>query len=373
MDFEVLIVGAGPVGLILAHELAVQKVTCLVVDRVPAPAEYSRALVVHSRTQDLLERAGLRKAFLSASIELRGMQMWRGGREVGRIPFDLANHPALSLPQQETESILRAAVSRQGVEVRWGAELTALAEDGEGVTATIAGASLRVAYVVGCDGAHSAVRRLMGAQFEGDTLPETVWMADARIDWEVTPAFARQFLHDEGALSAIPMPGGWWRLAAAADGPGQPGAAFFERLIRRRAGYPQAQVEVGWTSSFTVNCRLASTYRRGRLLLAGDAAHIHSPMGGQGMNIGMQDSFLVSEKLATVCRGADAVLLDTYEAERRPVAAAVIASNQRITKLAMNRSPIGKLLRNRVLPLLLNIPAVSRRMGLEAASGGIRA
>lgn len=366
-DLQVLIVGAGPVGLTLANELARLGVGIRIIDRAIGPSEHSRALVVHCRTQELLRESGLRQLIAAKAIDVRGMRFARGHRFMGRIPFDLGAYPALSLPQNRTEEVLRAALAGRGVQVEWQSQLTELRQDSTGVEALVGSQSVRASYVVGCDGAHSEVRHQLGVAFEGESLPETLWMADAVLDWDVAPDHVWQFMHADGALSSIPMPGGSWRLVAmTSDSSREPTKAFFEAAVERTTGRC-ASIEIASMSAFRVNCRLASGYGKGRVYLAGDAAHIHSPIGGQGMNVGMQDAISLAAKLAAAVRTRAAEFLEAYERERRPVAAAVIRANGRITKLAMSNRPVQRLIRDRVIPNILRFAPIARRAGLQAS------
>ena len=361
---EVLVVGAGPVGLTLGVELARRGIAARVIDRAAGPSAHPRALVVHCRSQQLLERAGLRESLVAASIPLSGMLFSRGGRVRGRIPFDLGPYPARSLPQVATEILLRDALAARGVEVEWGRELRGISQTDEGVEAEVGGEVVRASHLVGCDGAHSSVRRLLEIPFAGESLPETLWMADARIDWEARPDHVWQFLNGGGVLTAVPAPGGIWRLVTMThEGAGDPDAAFFHEAVARRAGRAPDRMEVLWTGAFRVNCRQAAGYGRGRVFLAGDAAHIHSPIGGQGMNVGMQDAF---ELAGLLLEGGDR-LLERYQAARYPVAAAVIRANARVSRLAMGRGPLSSLLRDRFMPRILSLPPLARRAGLQVS------
>jgi 4,5-epoxidase len=367
-DTEVLIVGAGPAGLTLAGELQRRGVACRVIDRATEPSLQSRALVLHCATQELLENASLRDRIADKAIPICGMRFSRGQRPLATIPFDLGPYPALSLPQHKTEAILRAALAERGLFVDWGTELTRVDQGADSVVATMGAGTITAEYVVGCDGAHSTVRHHIGVAFEGSSLPETLWMADATVDWKFVPDHVWQFLESRGPLSAIPMPGGLWRLVTLTqDNEGAPTAAFFEAAVARCARMPSARLEVTSTSAFRVNCRLAEKYGEGRVLLAGDAAHIHSPIGGQGMNVGMQDAFSLAARLSTEQRRAPLELLTSYQAERRPVAARVIRATARISKLATSTGIVPRFVRDRVVPTLLNLRPVARRAGLEAS------
>lgn len=367
-ETQVLIVGAGPVGLTMANELTRLNVQCRIVDRAPEPDGHSRALVLHCRTQQLLEQAGFRDRIAGQAIPIHGMRFNRGGRHLANIPFDLGPYPALSIPQQRTEELLRAALGEQGVRVQWGTELTGINQRGSSVEAMIGGRTLTAEYVIGCDGAHSTVRHLIQVPFEGGSLPETLWMADSVLDWDYAPDHVWQFLHSDGALSAIPMPGGLWRLVTQrTDGDGEPSQGFFEAAVARCVGAAPRRLEISWMSAFRVNCRLAARYGENRVVLAGDAAHIHSPIGGQGMNIGMQDAFSLALKLSGAQRGAPREVLSSYESERRPVAASVIRSNALITRLAMSKRAVPRLLRDQVVPALLRLAPLARRAGLQAS------
>ena len=367
LDTDVLIVGAGPAGLTLAVELQRRGVACRVIDRAAEPSLQSRALVLHCATQKLLQDASLRDRVAGKAIPIRGMRFSLGQRPLATIPFDLGPYPALSLPQHETEALLRAALGERGVFVDWGTELTQVDQGADSVVAMVGEGTITAEYVIGCDGAHSTVRHLIGATFEGSSLPETLWMADARVDWKVTPDHVWQFLESRGPLSAIPMPEGLWRLVTLTqDQEGAPTAAFFEAAVARCARV-RARLEVTSMSAFRVNCRLAEKYGEGRVLLAGDAAHIHSPIGGQGMNVGMQDAFSLAARLSTEQRRVPLELLTSYQAERRPVAARVIRANARISKLATSTGAVPRFVRDRVMPTLLNLPPVARRAGLEAS------
>ena len=368
MPAPVLVVGAGPAGLTVAHELARRGVGVRIIERAPVPSPHSRALVLHCRTQELMEDAGLRDNVAEHAIELRGMTFRRGGRRLATVPYDLGRYPALSLPQPQTESVLAGRLEQLGVKVERGRELVGIKQQCDALEVTIGNDTMTAAFVVGCDGAHSTVRRLADIPFEGDDLPEIMWMADARLDWDLQPDRVWQLLHSDGMLSAIPMPAGLWRLVTLRTlDEGEPTGQFFERAIVARTSAKPRRLDIKWTSTFRVSCRLASAYGRGRVLLAGDAAHIHSPIGGQGMNLAIQDAFCLARRLAAGIASPPEAILEPYQLERRPVAAAVMRTNARVTRLAMSTGPVQRLVRDHVMPRLLSLSPIARRAGLEAA------
>ncbi len=370
MGPSVLVVGAGPTGLTLACELAGRGIPVTVIDGLAEPAPHSRALVVHSRTQELLQRSGLRDAVAENAIEIRGMALRRGSRTLSTVPFDLGRYPALSLPQVATERVLARQLVARGGTIERGRTLTAITQSADGVEAVADGEPFTADYVVGCDGARSTVRHLLGIPFEGHSLPETVWMADAHLTWDLAPDHVWQFLHRSGSMTVVPMPGGRWRLVTShADCEQQQVSAdYFVGALAQRAGIAFGDLDITWTSEFRVNCRLAASYGRGRVLLAGDAAHIHSPIGGQGMNVGMQDAFRLAADLADDPTESPLNVLTRYEAARRPIAESVIRTNARITRLAMARAPAKRFLRDRVMPSVLSLPPVARKAGLAASA-----
>ena len=370
MGPSVLVVGAGPTGLTLAGELAGRGITVTLIEGLTEPAPHSRALVVHSRTQELLQRSGLRDALAENAIEIRGMAFRHGSRTLSTIPFDVGRYPALSLPQVATERVLARQFVAGGGAIERGRTLTAITQTAAGVEAVAEGERFTADFLVGCDGARSTVRHLLGIPFEGHSVPETVWMADAHLTWDLTPDHVWQFLHRSGSLTVVPIPGGRWRLVTShADcAQQQVSADYFVGAVAQRAGIAFGDLDITWTSEFRVNCRLAASYGRGRVLLAGDAAHIHSPIGGQGMNVGMQDAFRLAADLTNDPNQTPLNLLNRYQAARRPIAASVIRTNARITRLAMARTPVKRLLRDHVIPSIFSLPPVARKAGLAASA-----
>lgn len=368
---EVLIVGAGPVGLALATKLAAAGIDAVLVDQAAEGANTSRAAVVHARTLEVLREIDaadelVRRGLIVTRFTVRDRDRVLLTVGFGELPTDFPF--TLLVPQNVTEEVLLGRLHAAGGRVRRPHRMVALTDDGEGVTAVMAdGQEIRAAYAVGTDGMHSTVRERAGIPFTGDTYAQSFVLADVRMDWphgddEIQLCFA-----PEGVAVVAPLPGGRHRIVATQDdAPARPGMADVQRLLDTRG--PQARpakvTEVVWSSRFRVHHRLAEHYRAGRLLLAGDAAHVHSPAGGQGMNTGIQDALVLGDRLITTLReGRDA--LDEYESLRRPVAEQVVAFTHRMTKIAtVGNSPL-RTVRNTALRALDWLPAVHRTLAMN--------
>ncbi|MEU4743952.1 FAD-dependent oxidoreductase, partial [Actinosynnema sp. NPDC023658] len=364
---DVMVVGAGPAGLATACALRMHGVAVRVVDAAPGPATTSRALGLQPRGSEVLERLGALGDLPERSVDIRRVVVHVGGRRSGELrvgqPTALVRRPGLLVSQAEVDAGLRPRVAALGGAVEWGTAVTGLDQDVRGVVLSTVDGPVRADWVVGCDGAHSAVRKAAGIGFPGLPLVEGFVLGDVRAELPL-PSDAVGVWVDGGAMfAAFPLPGGVWRFMAPA--PGTPVEAVPDSLTR--AARQHAGVRVGpadewvWTSVFRIHRRLAETYRRGRVLLAGDAAHIHSPFGGQGMNTGLGDAENVAWRLALVVAGrAGDRLLDGYQAERRPVAEEVLGATSGLTGLVLGESPAARLLRDRVLFPLMGLPPVEK-------------
>ena len=362
---KVLVVGAGPTGLTLACLLRRQGVDAQVVDRLAEPGRLAKAMVIWSRSLEILEGLGVARAAARAGIDLEhatyldGMRLLASVR-TNRVPG--TRWQPLILPQNMLEGLLRERLHELGGVVRWGVRVTAIRADCDGVHATIVGddgpgEQCSAAYVVGCDGLHSVVREAAAIGWHASAPYEEVFqLGDVEADSSLDRTTVHHFLGRNCVSVAIPMPGDLWRVVGYLDGQdpqGAPDREMLQRLLDEARHRGTTVRDVRWSGTFRVVRRLADDFRRGRLLLAGDAAHVHSPAGGQGLNTGIQDADNLAWKLALVVRGiADEKLLDSYTAERRPIAARILAMTQLQDKhLFGARSLRARLTRNAALRL----------------------
>ena len=337
----VLVVGAGPTGLTLACELARHGAAVRIVDRAAGPSTASKALAVWGRTLEVLDTLGVADLALAQGVPFRASSFYSSGRRTARLvygplPGTRFGQP-ISLPQPVIEGILLDRLHDLGVTVEWGVELTALDQDGPSVHATLrsAGGEERVQapWAVGCDGAHSRVRELLAIPFEGAAYGDPVLLADGVIEGPLAEGELHVYQAPSGACVIVPMPGGLWRAYVSAlrgSGRQEPTPGLVQSLIDAHGPGGLTLAQAHWTSAFRAQSRIAPRWRRGRVVLAGDAAHIHSPAGGQGMNTGIRDAHNLGWKLALAARGAEPEpLLDAYERERFRIAKRVIAETDR--------------------------------------------
>jgi 2-polyprenyl-6-methoxyphenol hydroxylase-like FAD-dependent oxidoreductase len=279
----------------------------------------------------------------------------------------------LMLPQDVTEQVLAERLAGLGHRVSRRHTVTAVLDRGDDVEITMTAPdggcrTIHAGYVVGCDGMHSVVREQSGIGFTGDRYAESFALADVEMDWPLSRDEVHLFFSPRGLVVVAPLPQNRYRLVATMDtAPEHPGVEDMQRLLDARGpARPAATVRtVIWGSRFRVHHRLADAYRRGRLLLAGDAAHVHSPAGGQGMNTGIQDAMTLAPLLTDALEPAGAAGLDAYEAVRRPVAMHVIATTDRLTRAANARRPLLRIGRNVAFTIAGHVPAVTRRLAMD--------
>jgi 2-polyprenyl-6-methoxyphenol hydroxylase-like FAD-dependent oxidoreductase len=374
-DCQVLIVGAGPTGLVLASELLSRGISTRIIDKGDGVALQARAIGIHARTLEVLAMMGLAERFLADGQVVRHMRFYSEGRCLTSLEF--AHNGSrfgfmLMLPQDQTERLLRAKVTELGGVVENRTELTGLSIGGDAVTATVRAPggraeTITAGYVVGCDGAHSRVRLEIGATFYGHPYPQDWLLADVLLNWDLREDATHAFFRRDGLpVILFPMRGHRWRLtlpfAGNRDAQAPPTLEEIQRLTDQRAPRPVVVSDPSWLACFRSHRRSASVYRQGRALLAGDAVHIHSPAGGQGLNTGVMEAHNLGWKLALVAadRAPDA-LLDSYGAERRPVAEEVLRLTHALVHYGTLTQPVRRRARDAVIPALGRSQIIQQR------------
>lgn len=371
---DVLIVGAGPTGLATATTLARLGVDHLLVDRLESGQNTSRAAVLHAHTLDVLSSLdGVTDRLLSEGLRLSRFSLRDRDRILTRLRFDRlpTRHSALlMLPQDRTEAILADALAAAGGRVHRSLAVEALREVGDGVDVSLSGAAgtgtVRARFVVGADGMHSLVRQHTGIGFSGSTYEESFVLADVDMEWPHGREEVMLFFSPAGLVVVAPLPGGRFRIVATLDeAPDHPGVADVQALVDERGPQSGASVveRVHWSSRFRLHHRVADAYRRGPFFLVGDAAHVHSPAGGQGMNTGLVDACVLGRLLGETLAGRRPESdLDLYEKLRRPAAQEVLALADRLTRMAITKGRVRRLLRNALLGTIGRLPLARARL-----------
>jgi 2-polyprenyl-6-methoxyphenol hydroxylase-like FAD-dependent oxidoreductase len=376
---EVLVVGAGPVGLAVAASLAGHGHDVTVVDGQASGANTSRAAVVHARTLEMLERIGVSKRLAGLGIHAQKFSIRDGDRELVPVRFDRLStgYPyTLMVPQNITEQVLLDRLEELGGKVHRPYVATGLSQTADGAEITLDGGDvIKARYVVAADGMNSTIRDLAGLGSNGNgVLPLSFALADVRVESGLPTDQVLLFFSKPGMLVVAPLPDGSFRLVAEVDdAPERPDAAFAQQLLETRGPRRTAVrvTEVIWGSRFRIHERVAHRYRAGRVLLAGDAAHTHSPAGGQGMNLGLRDAVTLGDALSVALREGREDKLDEYATGSRAEAMHVVSLAGRLTRLA-TVPPAVRPLRNVALRLLALVPAFRRSLAEQLSATGHR-
>ncbi len=381
-DVPVVIVGAGPTGVLLAIELARRGVEVRVLDKQPSRSPEARAIGIHARTLEVFHQLGIVDEFLALGHRVNGMVVHTRARRDAHARFGELDSPypfMLTLRQDETQRILDQRLEGLGVAIHRGVNVVDLSHDEDGVEIRVTcpgeqrERTLLADWVVGCDGAHSIVRRRLGVPFDGDDYGQDWLMTEANVDWPLRRDHFHVFSYAAAPLAAFPLPRGRWRvfLPQVPNRSGErqtPDMKEIERLAAQRGPAKMRLTDPTLLTAFRCYRRSTKTMRNGRVFVAGDAAHIHSPAGGQGMNTGLHDAFNLGWKLALVADGQSPDrLLDTYQAERVPIATSVLALTHDLVRTFTIASPRKRWLRDRFLPAAAAVPAAERRFTARMA------
>jgi 2-polyprenyl-6-methoxyphenol hydroxylase-like FAD-dependent oxidoreductase len=374
---DVVVVGAGPTGLTLACALRAASIDVLVLDKVPQGANTSRAAVIHARTLEVLDELDVTPRLVAEGCVVPIFTVRDRQRVLARLDFSHLPTPypyTLMLPQSRTEAILADRLAELDGRIYRPWTVTSVdanttggvvtASDPSGATETV-----QARYVVGADGLNSVVRTSAGIGFSGDSYNASFVLADIQLDWPLPTDEVQLFFSPAGLVVVAPLPGGRHRIVATLDqAPETPSAGLVQSLLDERGPRGARVSDLAWSSRFRVQHRVADNYRSGSLFLAGDAAHVHSPAGGQGMNTGIQDAVDLGHTLSDVIRGrALDTALDGYQQRRRPIAQQVVRLTDRATRLATLKGRVPRNGRNLAISVASRIPAVQRRIVIQIA------
>lgn len=373
LNSKVLIVGAGPVGLSMACELYRHGIPCRIVDQSSGPSGESRAIAVQARTLELFEGMGIINEVLALGRKIHQANLYHDNKRLARLLFDELDSPypfILTLPQCQLEALLLDRLAHFGGEVEWQKSLLRLQQDQMGVAATLQyqgqEETILSPWLIGCDGMDSTVGQLLDVSCEEITGHQVFLLVDIRMQWELADDEVHQFLSAQGLLAAFPLPEtSYWRLIIEFFGqvPKRPPLEFVQHFLQKMEVAGATMGEPTWVSYYQIKRRLAHQFQVGHCFLAGDAAHTYSPVGGQGMNMGIQDAYNLAWKLALVIqRQAWEWLLKSYHNERYPIAAATLRGTERATKVVMFRHPVSRQLRKRAAALLGHFEVVQQRI-----------
>jgi 2-polyprenyl-6-methoxyphenol hydroxylase-like FAD-dependent oxidoreductase len=379
-DVDVIVVGAGPAGLLAAGDLAGAGVSCAVLERRPGRSGLSRAFTVHARTLEELDARGVADELVATGTTLPEFRVFASAAvDLSRLPSRFPY--VLITPQYQTERVLEERAKRMGADVRYGSEVTGLTQHPDGVEVKVRQDGnpdrvVRAGWLIGTDGMRSTVRQALGMPFPGQPVVRSVMLADVQLTQPPPSALTIDSTGDAFALVA-PFGDGWYRVIAwhRRDQPSEKASVSLDEVrevTRQAQGTDYGMHDPRWLSRFHSDERQVPRYRDGLVLLAGDAAHVHSPAGGQGMNTSIQDAANLGWKLAATIKGwAPPGLLDTYQAERYPVGRQVLRNSGALLRIALTPSPALVPARNALARAVTRIPFLARRLAGEISGVGI--
>jgi 2-polyprenyl-6-methoxyphenol hydroxylase-like FAD-dependent oxidoreductase len=382
INTDVLIVGAGPVGLFMANECARRGLRWRMVEQRAGQSEHSKALAIFPRTLEIFDMAGLVPAFLEAANPVNSVAVLSHDRTLARIRFEPEQTPypfVAMVPQNVTESLLAEALRRRGGTIDYNTSFVSLEQLEDTVSATVEHGGTRekidATFIVGCDGAHSGVRTSLGIELEGGDYETPFMLADIETNRDLPGNEMQLCPGTQGPVAIFPMSVTRRRIVATIERPegDAPSLELAQRVLAERAPKEIQAHALHWSSYFRIHHRHAPRLREGRVFLAGDAAHIHSPFGGQGMNTGLHDVWNLVWKLEMVVRGrGNNLLLDSYSEERLPIIKDVIETTDRLTKVMGTPNVLAQFLRDSLIPAVSHFSAfqhafVNRLSGLGVA------
>ena len=376
-DADVLVVGAGPTGLTMACELARHGITPRIIDKSPTPSIHSKAFGIHARTLELFETMGIVETMLAQGNICNGFDMYNRGNPLAHVIFDTieSNYPYfLILAQSDTERILNTHLESYGIKVEREKELVGIESTDSGIRARLklSDGSLELigcSYIAGCDGAHSTSRHLLGLEFTGAPYPNYWLLADCDLDWKYPLHHLSVFVHPAGVTAYFPLYSDRGRLmfelpeATIDMEMAEPTIEDVRRLMKEREIDYKSVGSPKWLAYFKLHHRIVDKYGYGRVFLCGDSAHIHSPIGGQGMNTGIQDAYNLAWKLALVLkRNSPESLLDSYNAERHRVGKGVVGLTDMAARMIGIHNPVLAAIRNKLVGVLSKLDPVQEKI-----------
>jgi 2-polyprenyl-6-methoxyphenol hydroxylase-like FAD-dependent oxidoreductase len=363
-DIDVLVIGAGPTGLTMAIALTQLGLSCRIIDKLAAASDKSKALVVHTRSLEALDTLGVAADIVSRGEPVEAVNFMNRDHLLAKIHTIGLDSPypfMLCVAQNETEAALTAQLQRLGLAIERSIELISFTQDESEVTAILQHAdgqteTVHSRWMVGADGSHSSVRHGLNLSFDGFPYEDKFWLADVYVNWQLEPHQIYNFVADKGSCMAFPIQGNRFRLLGntplGGDPNSDPTLAAIQTLVDHVCPSGTELHDPVWLANFKVHHRKVSNYRQGRIFLIGDAAHVHSPAGGQGMNTGIQDAHNLAWKLALTAKGlVQPALLASYHPERNAVGEQVLKTTDRLLKLMTMQNPVARTIRDHALAL----------------------